>query len=331
MSPSISIILPVYNAEKYLRECVDSVLRIGERLDWELILIDDGSKDSSPSICDSFAEVNSRVRVLHLENGGVSNARNVGIAAATKDFVTFIDADDWIDADAFACVFHEFVDFGCDLGFTSFVRVENGRGKEQPIDFGKSRRLTDSEKMTLLQMRLAPGIRFMGSVWRNFYSRKLVSALSFDKTLRFQEDVLFNIAAVYNAAKVAIVNEIFYYYRVNEDSANFNKSTNSVQNRIAAWERMAEWSCENGVDLSFALMCRHCPIYARLFANASREYPRGIKRIKALWKIHRDLPHQEIRQWKTEYFGNSFLPYVLLRRIGLDLLGFVFLFFRFLF
>ena len=331
MTASVSIVLPVYNAEKYLRECVDSVLKIGERLDWELILVDDGSKDSSASICDEYAKFDDHVRVLHLENGGVSNARNIGIAAATKNFVTFIDADDWIDADAFASAFHEFVDFDCDLGFTSFVRVEKGKSKVQLLDFGKSRRLTNEEKMTLLQTRLAPGIRFMGSVWRNFYSRKLVSSLSFDTSLRFQEDVLFNIAAVNNAANVAILNKSFYYYRVNENSANFNESTNSVQNRVAAWERMLLWSNENGVDLSFALMCRHCPIYARLFAKAARENPRGIKRIKALWKIHREIPCQEIRYWKPEYFGKSFSPYVLLRRIRLDFLGFVFLFFRFFF
>jgi glycosyltransferase involved in cell wall biosynthesis len=329
MSASISIILPVYNAEKYLRECVDSVLKIGERLDWELILIDDGSKDSSPSICDSFAEVNFRVRVLHLENGGVSNARNVGMAAATKDFVTFIDADDWIDADAFASAFREFVGYDCDLGFTSFVRVENGREKEQLLDFGKSRRLTDREKMTLLQSRLAPGLHFMGSVWRNFYSRKLVSALSFDTTLRFQEDVLFNIAAVNNAANVAIVNKSFYYYRVNEDSANFNKSTNSVQNRIAARERMASWSRENGVDLSFALMCRHCPIYARLFAEASHEHPRGFKRFNALWKIHREISSEESKQWKPDFWGKSFAPYSVLCRKGFRFLGFLYLCLRF--
>lgn len=331
MIPSVSIILPVYNAEKYLRECVESVLKIGERLDWELILADDGSKDSSASICDEYAKLDGHVRVLHLENGGVSKARNVGIAAAVKDFVTFIDADDWIDADAFIDTFLEFVDFDYDLGFTSFVRVENGEFKEQLLDFGKSRRLTDEEKLTLLQTRLAPGIRFMGSVWRNFYSRKLVSTLSFDTTLRFQEDVLFNIAAVNKAVNVAVLNKSFYYYRINEDSANFNESTNSVQNRVAAWECMLRWSNENGVDLSFALMCRHCPIYARLFAKAARETPRGIKRIKALWKIHSEIPCQEIRHWKPEYFGKSFSPYVLLRRIGLDFLGFVFLFFRFLF
>ena len=331
MIPSISIILPVYNAEKYLRECVDSVIKIGEKLDWELILVNDGSRDSSPSICDEYAETNSRVRALHLENCGVSNARNVGMASATKDYVTFIDADDWIDFDAFVSTFQKFIGYNCELGFTSFVKVEKGQGKERRLDFGESRRLTNSEKMNLLQMRLAPGIRFMGSVWRNFYSRKLVSTLSFDTTLRFQEDVLFNIAAVNNAANVAIINNSFYYYRVNEDYANFNKSTNSVQNRIAARECMMAWSRESGVDLSFALMCRHCPIYARLFANASHDNPSVFKRIKAFWKIHREIPRQEIRLWKPEYFGKSFLPYVFLRRFGLDFFGLVYLIVRFLF
>ena len=330
MNKSVSIILPVYNAEKYLQECVDSVLKIGNRLDWELVVVDDGSKDSSPSICDAFAACNASVHVLHVENGGVSRARNLGIAASTKEFVTFIDADDWIDADAFVDAFCEFALFDCDLGFTSFVRVENGKSKEQLLDFGESRRLTENEKMTLLQTRLAPGIRFMGSVWRNFYSRKLVSALSFDLTLCFQEDVLFNIAAVNNATSVAVVNKSFYYYRVNEDSANFNKMTNSVQNRITAVERMAMWARDNGIDLSFALMRRRCPIYARMFANAARENPRGVKRIKALWKIHSGIPFEESKQWKSSFWGKSFVPYSVLSRYGFRFLGFLFLCFRFI-
>jgi len=329
MNLSISIIMPVYNAEKYLRECVESILKIGARLDWELVIVDDGSKDSSPAICDRFAETDSRVRVLHVENGGVSQARNLGIKACTKNFLTFIDADDWIDADFFVSIFNEFVGYGCDLGITSFVRVEGGLNREISLDFGESRRLVDSEKMELLQTRLAAGIRFMGSVWRNFYSRKLVSSLTFDSTLRFQEDVLFNIAAVNNAASVAIINKSFYYYRVNEDSANFNKSTNSVQNRIAARERMMKWSRENGVDLSFALMCRHCPIYARLFANASRENPRGFKRIKALWKIHHNIPTEETTQWKSSFWGRSFVPYSVLCRYRFRFLGFIYLCLRF--
>lgn len=330
MNKSVSIILPVYNAEKYLQECVDSVLKIGNRLDWELVIVDDGSKDSSPSICDALAACNVSVHVLHVENGGVSRARNLGIAASTKAFITFIDADDWIDADTFVEAFREFADFDCDLGFTSFVRVEKGKRKEQQLDFGESRRLTENEKMVLLQTRLAPGIRFMGSVWRNFYSRNLVQVLSFDTSLCFQEDVLFNIAAVNNATNVAVVNKSFYYYRVNEESANFNKSTNSVQNRMAAWNCMLQWARENGVDLSFALMCRHCTIYARLFANAARENPRGMRRIKALWKIHSSIPSEEYKQWKPIFWGKSFIPYSVLSRYGFRFLGFLILCLRFI-
>ena len=133
MSASISIILPVYNAEKYLRECVDSVLKIGERLDWELVLVDVGSKDSSSALCDEYEKLDVHVRVLHLENGGVSNARNVGIAAATKDFVTFVDADDWIDADAFEKSFLSFVQFDAELGLVPFYSSESGKIKENPL------------------------------------------------------------------------------------------------------------------------------------------------------------------------------------------------------
>lgn len=93
--PSISVIVPVYNAEKTLRLCVDSILN-QEYKDFELLLIDDGSKDASPAICDEYAAMDDRVRVFHKENGGVSSARNVGIDNAQGGWITFIDSDDYI-------------------------------------------------------------------------------------------------------------------------------------------------------------------------------------------------------------------------------------------
>lgn len=94
-SPAISVIVPVYNAEKTLRQCVDSILA-QECKDFELLLIDDGSKDGSPAICDEYAEKDARVRVFHKENGGVSSARNVGLDHAKGEWITFIDSDDYI-------------------------------------------------------------------------------------------------------------------------------------------------------------------------------------------------------------------------------------------
>ena len=92
---AISVIVPVYNTEKYLHRCVDSILA-QTFTDFELLLIDDGSTDSSGAICDEYAQKDSRVRVFHKENGGVSSARNLGLDKAKGKWVTFVDSDDWI-------------------------------------------------------------------------------------------------------------------------------------------------------------------------------------------------------------------------------------------
>ena len=97
-NPAISIIIPVYNAENYLRRCIDSVLS-QSFTDFELILVDDGSKDKSPQICDEYASQDTRVRVIHKANGGVSAARNDGLDIAKGEYITFIDSDDWVERD----------------------------------------------------------------------------------------------------------------------------------------------------------------------------------------------------------------------------------------
>lgn len=97
--PSLSIIIPVYNVEKYLKECVKSVLMQSIK-DFEILLIDDGSKDSSGKLCDEIASTDSRIRVYHKPNGGLSSARNYGIDRALGEYIIFLDSDDfWIDKD----------------------------------------------------------------------------------------------------------------------------------------------------------------------------------------------------------------------------------------
>ena len=95
-----SVIVPVYNVEKYLKECLDSILSQTFK-DFELILVNDGSKDSSPAICDEYAEKDSRVKVIHKENGGQSTARNMGIEKATGEFAVFLDSDDLLSPNTF--------------------------------------------------------------------------------------------------------------------------------------------------------------------------------------------------------------------------------------
>ena len=99
MTPTVSIIVPIYNAEKHLARCIDSILN-QEYTDFELLLVNDGSTDSCGSICDSYAEQDSRIRVIHKENTGVSDSRNQAIDQARGTYLQFLDSDDWITPDA---------------------------------------------------------------------------------------------------------------------------------------------------------------------------------------------------------------------------------------
>lgn len=328
MSRSISFVLPVYNAEKFLVQCVDSILKIGNALDWELILVDDESKDSCPTICDRYSANDSRIKTFHIENKGVSNARNFGIKQVSKDFVTFVDADDWIDSEAFVDAFNEFVKLDCDMGFTSFIRVQDGKETEMLLDCGETRVLSDEERMDLLQNRLAPGIRFMGSVWRNFFSRDLLLGLAFDCSMKFHEDLFFDIQALYKARRASVVNKSFYYYRINTQSATMNNNVNSVDGRKLIVEKMNAWSREVNLDLSFAMMRRRCVVYSRLFENVKKLNGHRA-RIAEIKKIHKSIPASDMKLWKPKYFGKSFLPYVIFCRYEFRYFGFLYLCLRF--
>lgn len=117
--PKISIIVPVYNAEKYLRECVESVLH-QTLSDLELILVDDGSTDSSPAFCDAFAAQDVRVKVIHKPNGRAASARNAGLRIASGDYVAFVDADDWISPD----MYEKMLQTNADVTLCDYVRFQ---------------------------------------------------------------------------------------------------------------------------------------------------------------------------------------------------------------
>ena len=124
----ISIVVPVYNAEKELQRCVDSIL--GQSFsDWELLLIDDGSRDGSPALCDRLAQRDPRVRVWHKENGGVSSARNLGIRKAEGEYLMFTDSDDTLFPETLATLYGKALETKAELvvcGFTYYVE-QNGR------------------------------------------------------------------------------------------------------------------------------------------------------------------------------------------------------------
>ena len=143
--PYISIIVPVYNAERYLHKCVDSVFN-QTFIDWELVLVDDGSPDNSGSICDEYAGKDSRIKCIHKSNGGVSSARNTGLDNATGDFVTFLDSDDYIGPDYLASFARN---SQYDLIFTGIHRV----GSVDYCMFGEEEILFPTAQSLVLEMK----------------------------------------------------------------------------------------------------------------------------------------------------------------------------------
>ena len=134
MSPAISVIIPVYNCEKYLTQCIESVLNQTFQ-DFELILVDDGSHDSSPDICDNFRQKDERIQVIHKPNGGVSSARNEGIKVARGEYITFVDSDDYIEEEMMEYLYGQAQEHLADIVVSGLLMEywDNGTIKETKV------------------------------------------------------------------------------------------------------------------------------------------------------------------------------------------------------
>ncbi|EGO6689884.1 glycosyltransferase, partial [Enterococcus faecalis] len=146
--PKISIIVPVYNVEKYLEKCVRSILA-QTFTDFELILVDDGSPDSSGAMCDQFAEQDQRVKVIHKENGGLSDARNAGIEIATGEYLGFVDSDDYIADDMYELLYTNIVKEDADLSICGIYDVYEGK---EPVE--KQQQYIVLDKVAAMKMIL---------------------------------------------------------------------------------------------------------------------------------------------------------------------------------
>jgi glycosyltransferase involved in cell wall biosynthesis len=200
----ISIIVPVYNAEQYLKECVDSILTQSCR-DLELLLIDDGSTDASAALCDAFAAADARVRTVHRENGGTSSARNEGLALARGEWIGFCDCDDYLLPGALECLLSLAAPDTQILVGTVLDEQEDGSVRK--VDTGAVRRMSGEdaawELLTNMGSRAGHRETVWFSVWNKLYRRELL--LRFDAETDSAEDVPVNLAAFAAAGGVEAV------------------------------------------------------------------------------------------------------------------------------
>ena len=168
-----SVILPVYNVERYLEQCVDSILA-QTFSDYELILVDDGSTDGSPQLCDELAERNSRIRVIHKPNGGLSDARNAGTAEAKGEYIIYIDSDDFVLADDFLQKVADKAAESPDLIFYKYAKYFDADGKLDSCRF--SYKTAEQAEIYAEQIRaLVEADAFYGMAWIKAIKRSLLA------------------------------------------------------------------------------------------------------------------------------------------------------------
>ena len=255
-SMNVSVIIPVYNAEKYICRVIESLKNQTLRA-IEIILVDDGSTDGSPNVCDIFASQDARVRVIHAINNGVSTARNLGIMIAKGDYLMFCDADDVPDISIAEKLFNKATLEDADCVLCGFIKKKGTREEIAPINDNTS--IYDKKKilhdliMPMLVWGYAPEGKTVanvyGSVWRCLYRRSVLvnNGIRFYPSIKLGEDMLFNEQLLFSCNRVAFVSESLYVYNENEFSATHTNKSMMWEQYIELWKEAHSILIQNNV------------------------------------------------------------------------------------
>lgn len=235
----ISIVLPVYNAEEYLKKSIESIL-CQTYPAWELIIIDNGSEDDSYQICQEYAKNEERILVLHqYQNKGVSAARNLGVEKATGNYVTFLDADDWVAPDYLEQLIKTAKNTKADMLVCQYKKVydadRNAEEENQEPQQGYAAKAYNREDY--VSQCLLEGYTHC---WGVLYKLSLLEGLRFPSRITIGEDVLFLIDTVLQAEKIVVTEYDGYRYYINENGAMNRKFTPSYMDQILCWQKAKE-------------------------------------------------------------------------------------------
>lgn len=246
MENLISVIVPVYNAEKYLGKCIESIINQTYK-DIEIILVNDGSKDDSLSVCNDYAKIDSRIRVVDIDNSGVSCARNTGIFYATGKYIQFVDSDDYINLDMTEKLFNAAQEHDVDLVVCGYNTIVNGEcTKNQIISSYLNKALTEKD----VNVTDLFNTSFFNSPWNKLYKKALITS-EFKEDFKIGEDLLFNLDYLQNIDKFSVLDECLYNYVVNKSSATNVISADKIFKQIELGNVTSKWFKDkfNSIDV----------------------------------------------------------------------------------
>lgn len=230
MGEKISVIVPVYNVEQYLERCVDSIIN-QTYTNLEIILVNDGSADNSGKLCDELAKKDERIRVIHKENGGLSDARNRGIDESESDLVGFIDSDDYIDSDMYEVLLKNLNDTDADLSMCALYDVYNNTPEVQ-VTNKETWKLSSEQAIKMVMEAKILSVTAVNKLYR----KSLFTDLKFEVG-KIAEDAFIMIKLLDKCEKIVATNEKKYYYVHRENSITTQKFSTKFLNVIEAYEQ----------------------------------------------------------------------------------------------
>lgn len=214
----ISIIIPVYKSEQYLTRCVNSIIS-QTYSDYEAILIDDGSPDKCPTMCDDFCSGNSHIRVLHQTNSGVSAARNAGLKAAQGEFICFLDSDDWIEPDFLSKLYDSMVQTGSDIIAADYTSCSDTQIKDSHASVAPQ---TVYGQENIRELYFSDDYNIHFSVWGKLFKKELLQDKQFP-SISYGEDTVFMLQVLTDAESITYLDYQGYNYYINPGSLSQNR------------------------------------------------------------------------------------------------------------
>lgn len=207
----ISIIVPIYNVERYFRRCIDSIINQTYK-NLEIILVDDGSPDACPKLCDEYSKIDKRIKVIHKKNGGLSDARNVGIDICKGNYITFVDSDDWIEKDMIEQLYSLINKFSADISICNFLRTSDEKMKI----FNKNEKIKCYNKYEAIR-ELLKGHKIQDYAWNKMYKKEVFYNIRYPKG-RNMEDKGTTYKTFLLSTRIVTTSNCYYYYFDRSDS-----------------------------------------------------------------------------------------------------------------
>ena len=310
----ISIIVPIYNGEKYLEECIDSILKQTFK-DYELILVNDGSTDNSLKICKDYSKRDKRIKIIDKNNGGASEARNAGIDIAKGDYIGCVDSDDVIHPQMYEILYNKIIEYNADIAICNYIKIYNDKYKIKDINNDNIKNIKVYNKIeALYELYTDKEGAFIGP-WQKIYKKKIFENIRYEVG-RINEDKLISHRILYNSNKTIYIDLILYYYIQRKNSVTNSPFRKQNLDYIYALRDAMIFFYELKLDLKYKAEREYIYFLFKYYYRAKKELDNiepSLKQVrndfKEVLKYCLNSPHYSKKE-KISWIIFAYTPYI---------------------